>query len=128
MSQAPAKIEAGRGRKGPRRRRSALELRAPDGTHIPVRTCAGCGERAARGELIRFTLIGSAVAPMRRLAIQSTIGRGAYLHRTESCRQRFAAGKPLIPGLRARIERQERERFLEELRASDVKHDVLVAN
>jgi predicted RNA-binding protein YlxR (DUF448 family) len=48
----------------------------------PVRTCVGCRQRAASGELLRVVAVGGAVVPDpgRRLP-----GRGAHLHPTVAC-------------------------------------------
>ncbi|MFZ9694231.1 MAG: YlxR family protein [Candidatus Nanopelagicales bacterium] len=51
-------------------------------SHTPLRTCVGCGERAAQNELIRF----SASAGKLELG-ESKVGRGAYLHPLEPCWQ-----------------------------------------
>jgi len=53
--------------------------------HIPIRTCAGCGAKAPKPELVRYVLRdGAPVAdPDQRAA-----GRGAYVHDDPACLER----------------------------------------
>ncbi|HWP66839.1 MAG TPA: YlxR family protein [Candidatus Limnocylindria bacterium] len=62
-----------------------------------MRTCVGCGRRAAKVELQRFVRAGEQLRldPARRAP-----GRGAYLHRDGECARRFARGKGLVRSLR----------------------------
>ncbi len=46
----------------------------------PVRTCVGCGRRAAQSSLIRFAAVDGRVQPGRRLS-----GRGAYVCPSRAC-------------------------------------------
>ena len=46
----------------------------------PVRTCVGCGRRAAQAELIRFGAVDGVLTPGRSLP-----GRGAYTCRRLAC-------------------------------------------
>lgn len=50
--------------------------------HVPVRTCVGCREVLSKQEMIRIvrTPDGVRVDPTGKLP-----GRGAYLHRRQSC-------------------------------------------
>ncbi|MBY0277164.1 DUF448 domain-containing protein [Candidatus Binatia bacterium] len=75
--------------------------------HVPVRTCAGCGQRAVRGVLRRIALDARGGIEWRDRG-----GRGTYLHDDEGCARAFAAGKPVLRGLRARVSRQARENLL----------------
>jgi uncharacterized protein len=52
------------------------------GRAAPIRRCVGCGERAAKAELIRLVVTGDEIVPDigQRLA-----GRGAYLHPSLAC-------------------------------------------
>lgn len=52
-------------------------------TSTPVRTCAGCGRKAPKSELVRFT------APDGLLTAGETLpGRGVYTCRRLSCYER----------------------------------------
>ncbi len=46
----------------------------------PVRTCAGCGNRAPQGELVRFAVVEGHLAAGRTLT-----GRGVYTCRRSAC-------------------------------------------
>ncbi|MBH5337281.1 YlxR family protein [Streptomyces pactum] len=48
----------------------------------PERTCVGCRERAAKGDLLRTVLVEDACVPDRRGTLP---GRGAYVHPTTVC-------------------------------------------
>jgi predicted RNA-binding protein YlxR (DUF448 family) len=52
----------------------------------PVRTCIGCGTRAAPGELVRLRIEGDQVVIDRR----REGGRGAWLHASPGCLERAA--------------------------------------
>ncbi|HEV3381376.1 MAG TPA: YlxR family protein [Trebonia sp.] len=49
---------------------------------VPVRTCVGCKERAAKSSLLRLVAAGSGIVPDPQ-ARQP--GRGAYLHPSRAC-------------------------------------------
>ncbi|HEX8005942.1 MAG TPA: YlxR family protein [Trebonia sp.] len=49
---------------------------------VPVRTCVGCKERAAKSSLLRLVASGGALVPDPQ-ARQP--GRGAYLHHSLAC-------------------------------------------
>ena len=51
--------------------------------HVPLRTCVGCRERAAKAELLR--LVVAAGGSVRTDPSGSRQGRGAYVHRRRSC-------------------------------------------
>jgi predicted RNA-binding protein YlxR (DUF448 family) len=53
---------------------------------VPTRTCAGCGRKAAQGELIRFVAHDGALAHAEKLP-----GRGVYTCRRLACFERAAA-------------------------------------
>jgi uncharacterized protein len=63
----------------------------------PVRTCVGCGARAAKPELIRLVVAGTEIVPdiTGRLP-----GRGAYLHPSLACLERAQRRKALARSLR----------------------------
>ncbi|MGK5631350.1 YlxR family protein [Streptomyces sp. URMC 123] len=48
----------------------------------PERTCVGCRERAAKGDLLRVAVIEDRCVPDRRGTLP---GRGAYLHPDPVC-------------------------------------------
>ena len=52
----------------------------------PIRTCAGCGRKAPKGELIRFVAHGGALTPGAKEP-----GRGVYTCRRLACFERAAA-------------------------------------
>ena len=80
----------------------------------PIRTCAGCAERAPKRTLLRFvgTADGLVVDPARRAA-----GRGAYLHRATQCFDLFVRRRGPVRSLRRSVGRPERERFVAALQA-----------
>ena len=52
-------------------------------TSTPVRTCAGCGRKAPKSELVRFTAPGGLLT-----AGETLPGRGVYTCRRLSCYER----------------------------------------
>ena len=60
------------------------------------RTCAGCGQVAAKAELTRLARVPSS----DRLEWRKEGGRGTYLHAAESCENLFVQGRKSLPGLR----------------------------
>ena len=52
---------------------------------IPIRTCAGCGRRAPKGDLLRFVASGRELTPS-----PAGPGRGAYTCRRLACLERAA--------------------------------------
>ncbi len=64
----------------------------------PIRTCVGCGVRAAKSDLLRVVAVGGeAVAdPAARRP-----GRGAYLHPREDCVERARRRRAIPRALRA---------------------------
>ena len=49
---------------------------------VPVRTCVGCRERAAKSSLLRLVVTGDHVIPDPQAKLP---GRGAYLHPSLEC-------------------------------------------
>ena len=78
--------------------------------HHPVRTCLGCGEKKAKGKLVRVGIKGA------RLAVDESgrfPGRGAYLCRHIGCISRLLKKKGrLCYALRISLPRAEEEGFL----------------
>ena len=68
-----------------------------DGPAAPVRTCIGCGERAAKSELIRVVAAGDDIVPDVTFRLP---GRGAYLHRSLACLERAQRRKAFPRALR----------------------------
>jgi uncharacterized protein len=54
----------------------------------PIRTCAGCGRKAPKGELIRFVAHGGALTPGAKEP-----GRGVYTCRRLQCFERALANR-----------------------------------
>jgi hypothetical protein len=64
----------------------------------PVRTCLGCGKRAAKAELIRFAVVNGRIIVDGRCRLA---GRGAYSCRQADCLRLLAKkGKKLARALR----------------------------
>ena len=51
-------------------------------TACPERTCVGCRERSAKGDLLRVALVAGRCVPDRRGTLP---GRGAYIHPALVC-------------------------------------------
>jgi len=68
-------------------------------THVPIRTCAGCGRRAAKRELVRFTARGGELQPAER----SDTGRSVYTCRRLACFERAAARRAFARTLRTSV-------------------------
>jgi predicted RNA-binding protein YlxR (DUF448 family) len=64
---------------------------------VPVRTCIGCGERAAKPDLVRVVAAGDELVPD---AVMRLPGRGAYLHRSLACLERAQRRKAFARALR----------------------------
>jgi predicted RNA-binding protein YlxR (DUF448 family) len=63
-----------------------------------IRTCAGCGRKAPKTELLRFT-----VADAELIASPKSQGRGAYTCRRLSCFERALAARAFNRTLHASI-------------------------
>ena len=83
----------------------------------PVRTCVGCGERAAKAALLRMVAGTDGLRLDRALRAP---GRGAYLHPTSSCWTAFARRRGSIRSLRLNPGADERERLVAALVATAV--------
>jgi predicted RNA-binding protein YlxR (DUF448 family) len=66
---------------------------------VPIRTCAGCGRRAPKAELIRFVARDGALA----VAGKGATGRGVYTCRRLSCFERAAGRRAFARTLRATV-------------------------
>jgi uncharacterized protein len=63
----------------------------------PVRTCIGCGARAAKKDLIRLVAAGDQIVPD---ITARQPGRGAYLHPSLACLERAQRRKAISRALR----------------------------
>lgn len=87
--------------------RSPLTIRIGPEPLGPQRTCIGCMQRDEQAAMVRIAVIDDRVAldePDGR-----RVGRGAYLHRTNECAERFVNSKVKeFRSLRRKIDREER--------------------
>jgi uncharacterized protein len=67
------------------------------GQAAPVRTCIGCGARAARSDLIRVVAAGDEIVPDATFRLP---GRGAYLHPSLACWEQAQRRKAFPRALR----------------------------
>ena len=74
----------------------------------PVRTCVGCGTRAARAALIRF--VGSDGRLVLDVEARAP-GRGAWLHRRPECWSAFERRRGPVRALRSTPTPAERARL-----------------
>jgi predicted RNA-binding protein YlxR (DUF448 family) len=63
----------------------------------PIRTCVGCGGKAAQAELVRLVAAGPRVVIDRA----RSGGRGAWLHRAVPCLERAVKRRAFIRALRS---------------------------
>ena len=66
--------------------------------HVPERTCVGCGRRAPANDLERLYLAADG-----SLRVGRGDGRGAWIHRLESCVVRARTGRSLTRTLRRHV-------------------------
>ncbi|MEV6566227.1 YlxR family protein [Streptomyces sp. NBC_01456] len=78
----------------------------------PERTCLGCRERAAKGDLLRIVQIEGQCAPDPRGTLP---GRGAYVHPTPVCLDLAVRRRAFNRAYRARgpFDTTELRRFIE---------------
>jgi predicted RNA-binding protein YlxR (DUF448 family) len=69
-------------------------------THVPIRTCAGCGRRAPKGELVRLVARDGVLVE----AESAAPGRGVYTCRRLSCFERAAAGRAFARTLKTNVQ------------------------
>jgi hypothetical protein len=65
----------------------------------PVRTCVGCGRKAAQRALVRFAAVGGQLEAGRRVP-----GRGAYTCRSRACFERATTCRGFVRTLRTPVE------------------------
>jgi len=69
-------------------------------THVPVRTCAGCGGKAPQAELLRFVAREGRLARARA----GDPGRSVYTHRRLACFERAHARRAFARTLRRTVQ------------------------
>jgi uncharacterized protein len=67
--------------------------------HVPIRTCAGCGRRAPKRELVRLVARDGVLVE----AEHGAPGRGVYTCRRLSCFERAASRRAFARTLRATV-------------------------
>jgi predicted RNA-binding protein YlxR (DUF448 family) len=67
-------------------------------THVPERTCAGCGRKAPQRDLLRFAAEGGRLVPGRKRP-----GRGVYTCRRLACFERALARRSFNRVLRQTV-------------------------
>jgi uncharacterized protein len=67
------------------------------GQTAPIRTCIGCGARAAKPDLVRVVAAGDEILPDITARLP---GRGAYLHPSLACLERAQRRKAFSRALR----------------------------
>ena len=67
-------------------------------THVPVRTCAGCGRKAPQAELLRYVAHEGSLAPSAHGP-----GRGVYTCRRLACFERAHARRAFARTLRQTV-------------------------
>jgi predicted RNA-binding protein YlxR (DUF448 family) len=67
-------------------------------SHVPIRTCAGCGRKAAQSELLRLAAPDGVLRPVPRGE-----GRGVYTCRRLACFERAAARRAFNRTLRRTV-------------------------
>ncbi|HEY0718055.1 MAG TPA: YlxR family protein [Streptosporangiaceae bacterium] len=65
---------------------------------LPVRTCVGCRQRAAKSCLLRLVVAGDVIVPDPEASLP---GRGAYLHPSGACLELAQRRRALVRALRA---------------------------
>ena len=81
----------------------------------PQRTCVGCGERDAPGEMLRFGQDGAGGLAIVAAPIS---GRTAYLHRTLECRAGLVKRRTVNRSLRTGVAAVQKSRFVRDLEAT----------
>ena len=67
-------------------------------SHVPIRTCAGCGRKAPQSELLRFTAKEGRLVPL-----PTGGGRGVYTCARLSCFERARARRAFARTLRRTV-------------------------
>ena len=93
--------------------------------HIPQRTCVGCREHSAKGDLLRLvrTPDGVFADPSGKMN-----GRGAYIHANQECLQKALKGH-IEKALRTSFTEKDRERltkFSAELAPKRLKNETII--
>jgi uncharacterized protein len=85
-------------------------------SHVPLRTCMGCGGRAPQRELLR--LAATANGALYLLEASGHRGRSGYLHRQASCWERFAARSGPVRALRRSLDKPNRAALVHRLQSA----------
>jgi len=75
--------------------------------HIPQRTCVGCGLVQGKREMVRVVR-----TPQGQVEVDPTgkrNGRGAYIHRTQSCWEAAVSGGRLAHALKVALPESDRQ-------------------
>ena len=67
-------------------------------THVPTRSCAGCGRKAPKGDLVRFVARGGTL-----VQDEAGPGRGVYTCRRLACFERAAGRRAFARTLRRTV-------------------------
>jgi predicted RNA-binding protein YlxR (DUF448 family) len=79
-------------------------------THVPIRTCLGCGQQRPKRELVRIAVMDRVLTIDEGARLP---GRGAYLCRRQECVSRLLKKKGRIShALRASLPHDVEEGFL----------------
>ena len=84
----------------------------PRRKHVPLRTCVICGDRVAKGDLVRIVRTveeGLLVDLTGRRG-----GRGAYLCHKDTCWDRARQGRALDKALRTTLAQDEKDRLADQ--------------
>ena len=85
----------------------------PDGAHRPLRTCAGCGSRQEKSELLRIVRTPEGLVMTDPSGKRN--GRGVYICRSEACLERARKRRSLERGLRTAVPPEVFEAIRKEL-------------
>jgi len=80
----------------------------------PQRTCVGCGQRDAPGQMLRFGQDGAGGLAIVAAPIS---GRTAYLHRAIECRTGLVKRRTVNRSLRTSVATDQKARFVRDLEA-----------
>jgi hypothetical protein len=86
----------------------------------PMRSCVGCGERAAQSALVRMTWRGDA---LHRDGVARAAGRGGYLHDRRACWDAFVGRRGPVRSLRVAVPRAAREALVRALSGTDPRRE-----
>lgn len=83
-------------------------------SHVPVRTCVGCGQTDRQSDLVRLSRsVEGRICLARRGQAK---GRSAYLHPSPGCWRNFLSRGGSIRSLRTTLDKSERAALFEQYR------------